>query len=182
MLGQMMEPVEIRKRPPAEVDKSWVTDGNTDKRPPNVVNSLSLLGDVLERQNLARFARYDDLVKNGSMVENTVKDGDTVVIAAYGVPARIAQNAIEELLYEGIRAGLIRPVTLWPFPYEAFQSLPASVEHVLVAELSMGQMVEDVRLGVNGKYPVHFYGRCGGVVFEPGEIADKVREIIRGVK
>ncbi|MCL2203689.1 MAG: 3-methyl-2-oxobutanoate dehydrogenase subunit VorB [Defluviitaleaceae bacterium] len=180
MLGQMMEPVEIKPRPPIAVDKSWVTDGNTDKRAPNVVNSLSLLGDVLERQNIERFKKYAEIEKNEVMVENTVRDGDTVAIVAYGVPARIAQNAVEELAEEGIPAGIIRPITLWPFPYDVFQNLPPSVRHILVIELSMGQMIEDVKLGVNGKYPVHFYGRCGGVVFEPVEIADKVREIVKG--
>jgi len=182
MLGQMMEPVEIKARPPIQVDKSWVTDGNTDKRPPNIVNSLSLLGDVLEKENITRFKKYEEIEKNECMVENTVKDGDTIAIVAYGVPARIAQNAIEELKAEGINVGLIRPITLWPFPYDVFQNLPASVEHILVAELSMGQMIEDVKLGANGKYPIHFYGRCGGMVFEPSEIANRVREIVKGAK
>jgi 2-oxoglutarate ferredoxin oxidoreductase subunit alpha len=180
MLGQMMEPVEIKPRPPVETDKSWVTDGNTDKRPPNIITSICLQGDALEKQNLQRFEKYNEIEKNECMIENTVKDGDEIAVVAYGVPARIVQNAIEALSGEGIKAGLIRPVTLWPFPYAVFQSLPASVKHILVAELSLGQMVEDVRLGVNGKYPVHFYGRCGGMVFEPEEIADKIREIIRG--
>ena len=181
MLGQMMEPVEIKPTKPVEVDKSWITDGNTDKRKPNVVNSLSLLGDVLEQQNIERFKKYEEIEKNEVLVENNVKDGDEVAIVAYGVPARIAQNAIEELAPEGIKAGLIRPITLWPFPYRVFHTLPASVKHILVAELSMGQMVEDVSLGCGGKYPIHFYGRCGGMVFEPSEITDKVREIM-GVK
>jgi 2-oxoglutarate ferredoxin oxidoreductase subunit alpha len=182
MLGQMMEPVEIKPAEPVAVDKGWVTDGSTDKRPPNIVNSLSLLGDALERQNLVRFEKYGEIEAKECMAENTVRDGDAVAIVAYGVPARIALNAIEELAGEGIRAGLIRPITLWPFPYGVFQSLPPSVSHILAVELSMGQMVEDVKLGVNGKYPVHFYGRCGGVVFEPSEIAAKVREIIGGAE
>jgi 2-oxoglutarate ferredoxin oxidoreductase subunit alpha len=180
MLGQMMEPVEIKPRPPIITDKSWVTDGNTDKRKPNVVNSLSLLGDVLEKQNLERFEKYAEIEKHECMVESIVKDGDEIAVVAYGVPARIVQNAIEELADRGINAGLIRPITLWPFPYDIFQQLPASVKHILVAELSMGQMVEDVKLGVNGKYPVHFYGRCGGMVFDPSEIVNKVHEIIKG--
>lgn len=180
MLGQMMEPVEIKPTPPIEVDKSWCTDGDTSNRKPRIVNSLSLLGDVLEQQNIERFKKYAVIEQSEIMVENTVKDGDEVVIVAYGVPARIAQNAIEEVAAEGIKAGLVRPITLWPFPYDTFQQLPASVKHILVIELSMGQMIEDVKLGVNGKYPVHFYGRCGGMVFEPAEIADCVRKIAKG--
>ncbi|MCL2187376.1 MAG: 3-methyl-2-oxobutanoate dehydrogenase subunit VorB [Defluviitaleaceae bacterium] len=180
MLGQMMEPVEIKPRPPVQVDKSWVTIGDTANRKPNVVNSLSLLGDVLEQQNFERFKKYEQLERVGVMVENTVKDGDEIAIVAYGVPARIAQNAIEELVGEGIKAGLVRPITLWPFPYDTLANLPASVKHVVVAELSMGQLIEDVRLGVNGKFPVHLVNRCGGMVFEPAEIAEAVRKIIKG--
>lgn len=182
MLGQMMEPVEINPRPPITVDTTWCTTGDTSARAPRVINSLSLLGDVLEQQNIARFEKYAQIERDCTLVENTVQDGDETVIVAYGVPARIAQNAIEELAAEGIRAGLVRPITLWPYPYDTFQNLPASVKNILVIELSMGQMIEDVKLGVNGKYPVHFYGRCGGMVFEPAEIAQKVRDIVGGAK
>jgi 2-oxoglutarate ferredoxin oxidoreductase subunit alpha len=183
MLGQMMEPLEMTKRPPIQVDKSWCVNGNADKRPRNTITSLSLYAEVLEQMNLDRFKVYDEIKKNETRVENGVKDGDTVAIVAYGTPSRIVLNAIEELKADGINAGLIRPVTLWPYPYDVFKSLPASVEHILVCELSMGQMVEDVRLGVEGKYPVHFYGRTGGSIFEPKEISNKVREILgKGAK
>ena len=182
MLGQMMEPVEIKPTPAQTFDKSWVADGNADKRPRNVVNSLSLLGDKLEAMNRERFALYDEIAKTGTMVENSVQDGDEIAIVAYGTPSRICLSAIDELKAEGIKAGLIRPITLWPYPYDVFQNLPASVKYILVCELSMGQMVDDVRLGVMGKYPVHFYGRTGGVVFEPEEISAKVREIVKGAK
>jgi 2-oxoglutarate ferredoxin oxidoreductase subunit alpha len=178
MLGQMMEPVAIRPRPPVQTDKSWCTTGETAHRAPRVINSLSLLGEVLEEENRARFEKYALMERELVQVQSTVAMGDEIAIVAYGVPARIAQNAIEELKAEGINAGLIRPITLWPFPYEIFQNLPPSVKYVLVAELSMGQMIEDVKLGVSGKYPVHFYGRCGGVVFEPAEIAAEVRKIL----
>jgi len=180
MLGQMMEPVEIKPTPKAHFDKSWVTDGNADKRPCNIVNSLSLLGEKLEEMNHERFKVYDQIIETETLVENGVKDGDEVAIVAYGAPSRICLNAIDELRAEGINAGLIRPITLWPYPYDVFQNLPASVKHILVCELSMGQMIEDVKLGVMGKYPVHFYGRTGGVVFEPEEISVKVREIVKG--
>lgn len=183
MLGQMMEPLEMRTKPPIKVDKSWCTNGEADKRPRNTITSLSLYAEVLEQMNIDRFKVYDEIKKNEIMVENGVKDGDEVAIVAYGTPSRIALNAIEELAGDGIKAGLIRPITLWPYPYDVFKSLPASVKHILVAELSMGQMIEDVRLGVEGKYPVHFYGRSGGSIFEPVEIANKVREILgKGAK
>ena len=183
MLGQMMEPLEMRTTPSVEVDKSWCVDGNADKRPRNTITSLSLYAEVLEQMNLDRFKVYDEIKKNEIMVENGVKEGDKVAIVAYGTPSRIVLNAIEELKAEGINAGLIRPISLWPYPYDVFKSLPASVEQILVCELSMGQMVEDVRLGVEGKYPVHFYGRTGGSIFEPKEITAKVRELVgKGAK
>ncbi|MCL2360442.1 MAG: 3-methyl-2-oxobutanoate dehydrogenase subunit VorB [Defluviitaleaceae bacterium] len=178
MLGQMMEPVETTVYPRLNVEKPWAINGNADKRPRNMLTSLSLYGEVLEAMNIERFKVYEEIVKNEVMVESTVKEGDTVAIVSYGAPSRIAVNAIDELKEEGINVGLIRPITLWPYPADIFQSLPKSVAHILVAELSMGQMVEDVRLAVNGKLPVHFYGRTGGVVFEPVEIANKVREIL----
>lgn len=180
MLGQMMEPVEIKSRPPVYVDKSWATDGNSGQRPRNVVNSLNLNADGLEAMNLERFKIYEEIKEKETMVDNRVKEGDEIALVAYGAPARIVANAIDELEAQGIKAGLIRPITLWPYPYDVFQNLPKSVKHILVCELSMGQMIEDVKLGVNGKYPVHFYGRCGGVIFEPSEIAEAARKIVKG--
>jgi 2-oxoglutarate ferredoxin oxidoreductase subunit alpha len=182
LLGQMMEPLEMKQKPPIKVDKSWCTDGNADKRKRNIITSISLFAEVLEQQNRDRFKVYDQITQNEIMVENGVKDGDKVAIVAYGSPARIVLNAVEELAQEGIKAGLIRPISLWPYPYDVFRNLPASVEHILVAELSMGQMIQDVKLAVEGRYPVHFYGRAGGSIFEPSEITAKVREIVKGAK
>lgn len=179
MLGQMMEPVEVSPTTRIEFDKSWVTDGNAGNRPRNIINSLSLLGEKLEEMNIERFKTYDEIIATETLVENNVKDGDELAIVAYGTPSRIVLSAIDELREKGINAGLIRPVTLWPYPYDVFQNLPASVKNVLVCELSMGQMIEDVKLGVNGKYPVHFYGRTGGVVFEPEEIVEKAVQIVK---
>jgi 2-oxoglutarate ferredoxin oxidoreductase subunit alpha len=183
MLGQMMEPVEIKPTAKKNHDFSWVVNGEADKRERNMITSLSLWGEVLEKMNTDRFEQYADIAKKHTMVENTVKDGDEVAIVAYGAPSRVCVNAIDELKTEGINVGLIRPSTVWPFPYDIFHSVPSSVKHILVCELSMGQMVEDVRLGVEGKYPVHFYGRTGGSIFEPKEIAAKVRELVgKGAK
>jgi 2-oxoglutarate ferredoxin oxidoreductase subunit alpha len=180
MLGQMMEPVEIKPTAKKEFDKTWVTDGNSGKRPRNIVNSLSLVGEKLEEMNRERFGLYDEIIKTEVLVENNVKDGDEIAIVAYGTPSRICISAIDELRAQGINAGLIRPITLWPYPYDVFQNLPASVKHILVCELSMGQMIEDVKLGVAGKYPVHFYGRTGGMIFEPEEITAKAIQIMKG--
>jgi len=180
MLGQMMEPVEIKEISIEASDKSWAANGNSEERESNIVNSLSLSGKKLEQMNIERFGRYGQIIEQEVMVESTVEQGDEVAIVAYGTPSRIALNAIEELKEDGIKAGLIRPITLWPFPDEAFKNLPKSVKHILVIELSMGQMVQDVKAAVASEYPVHFYGRCGGMVFEPSEVSNKVRQIVKG--
>ena len=179
LLGQMMEPVEFTPPNLPETDKSW-TVGPHKGRARNIVNSLDLSAESLELTNIARFKRYDEIAANETMFESSVKDGDEVALVAYGTPARIAVNAIENLRESGIRAGLIRPITLWPFPDAAFQNLPQSVKRVVVLELSQGQMVHDVRLAINGKLPVHFYGRNGGIIFEAQEIATQVTRFVRG--
>jgi 2-oxoglutarate ferredoxin oxidoreductase subunit alpha len=181
LLGQMKEPLEMTAIKPAKVEKPWAANGDLSSgRKRNIVSSINLVAEDLEAMNFARFKVYDEIRRNEITVENGVKDGDTVAIVAYGTPARIALNAIEELAQNGVKAGLIRPVTLWPYPYSVFENLPSSVKHILVVELSMGQMIEDVKLGVAGKYPVHFYGRVGGCIFEPKEITAKVLEIVKG--
>ena len=180
MLGQMMEPVEVKDVPIESTEKPWVVNGQADRRPRNIISSISFNPEELENRNLKRFATYEQIAQQETMVENTVKDGDEVAIVAYGTASRIVHNAIEELEASGIPVGLIRPITLWPFPTAAFKNLPGTVKHILVAELSMGQMIQDVRLSVLDRYPVHFYGRCGGAIFEPDEIVRKVREIVKG--
>ncbi|MCL2618968.1 MAG: 3-methyl-2-oxobutanoate dehydrogenase subunit VorB [Defluviitaleaceae bacterium] len=179
LLGQMMEPVEFSAPNIPQFDKSWAV-GPRNGRERNIRNSLDLSPESLEQTNIRRFKRYDEIIANETRVESTVQDGDEVVVVAYGTSARIAVNAIEELGAAGIKAGLIRPITLWPFPNAAFQNLPASVKHVVVVELSQGQMVFDVKLAVAGKLPVHFYGRNGGMIFESPEIAREVTKIVRG--
>ncbi|MDR2166268.1 MAG: 3-methyl-2-oxobutanoate dehydrogenase subunit VorB [Clostridiales bacterium] len=180
MLGQMMEPVLPINNEELIMnnEKCWAANGDSGRGRRNIANSLSLKAEALEEMNLRRFATYEIIRAKEIMVDNRVTDGDEVALVAYGTPARIVLNSIEILKSKGIKAGLVRPITLWPFPYESFQNLPASVKNVVVCELSMGQMVEDVRLGVAGKIPVHFYGRTGGMIFEPEEIAEKVIEVI----
>ena len=181
LLGQMMEPVEIRDVPVEPVEKPWVADGNSKERGhTNIVSSLSLVGDVLEVMNEERFKVYDEIIEKETMVQDLVEEGDEVAVVAYGSAGRIAYNAIEDLKAEGIKAGIVRLITLWPFPEKTLQNLPKSVKHILVCELSKGQMIQDVKLAVGDKYPIHFYGRCGGMIFEPCEIADKIRKIVKG--
>ena len=179
ILGQMMEPAEINDLPIIETDQSWAADGACDCRPKNVITSIDLCGERLEAMNLQRMKRYKQIIENEVMVESDVREGDEVAIVAYGLSARITLDAIAALRTEGIPAGLIRPITLWPFPDQAFLDLPKSVKHIVVAELSMGQMIEDVRLAIMNRYPVHFFGRTGGIIFEPSELVEKVRAIVQ---
>ncbi len=184
MLGQMMEPVEFGTYTPREVPaKDWATVGTGGERKPNIVNSLYMDPAELERMNLAMDATYEKIKKTEVKCEKYMTEDAELVLAAYGTTARIAKSAISIARKElGIKVGLIRPITLWPFPEAAFAQAAAqdSVKAFLSVEMSTGQMVDDVRLSVNGKKPVHFYGRAGGMIPTPRDIVAKIREILGG--
>ncbi len=183
MLGQMMEPISFENVEKREVpEKTWATTGTKMQRKRNIINSLYITPDELEALVIEREKRYDVVRKNEVMYEQYKTEDADFILAAYGTTARIAKNAIEQLRKEGIKTGLIRPITLWPFPYDIFNKAADTAKAFLSVEMSMGQMVEDVRLGVNGKKPVHFFGRTGGMVPSPQEIINKVKEIAGGVK
>jgi 2-oxoglutarate ferredoxin oxidoreductase subunit alpha len=185
MIGQMMEPVEfteVKKRKLPE--KTWATVGTKGERKPNIINSLFIEASDCEKHNIDLFRKYAEIEKNEVKVETYNLEGAEIVFAAYGTTARIVKNAINSLAKEGIKAGLIRPITLWPFPTKAFEQAAekASVKAFMSVEMSMGQMVEDVRLAVNGKKPVHFYGRTGGMFPTPKAIAVEAKKILGGAK
>jgi 2-oxoglutarate ferredoxin oxidoreductase subunit alpha len=185
MMGQMMEPVEfteVKKRKLPE--KTWATVGTKGKRKPNVINSLYIEADVCEKHNVELFKKYAEIEKNEVRFEAYNTEGAEIVFAAYGTTARIVKNAIAALEKEGIKAGLIRPITLWPFPSKVFEEAAeqASVKAFLSVEMSMGQMVEDVRLSVIGKKPVYFYGRTGGAFPTPKAVAEEAKKILGGAK
>jgi 2-oxoglutarate ferredoxin oxidoreductase subunit alpha len=185
MIGQMMEPVEfteVKKRKLPE--KPWATVGTNGERKPNIINSLFIEAADCENHNINLFKKYAEIEKNEVKVETYNLEGAEIVFAAYGTTARIVKNAINTLAKEGIKAGLIRPITLWPYPSKAFEEAAeqASVKMFLSVEMSMGQMVEDVRLAVNGKKPVHFYGRTGGMFPTPKDIVAEVKKLIGGAK
>ncbi|MEA4848377.1 MAG: 3-methyl-2-oxobutanoate dehydrogenase subunit VorB [Clostridiaceae bacterium] len=185
MIGQMMEPVEfteVKKRNLPE--KTWATVGTKGKRKPNVINSLFIDPADCERHNFDLFDKYAEIEKNEIQVEEYNLEGAEIVFAAYGTIARIVKNAINSLAKEGIKAGLIRPITLWPFPAKAFEKAAekANVKAFLSVEMSMGQMVEDVKLSVNGKKPVYFYGRTGGMFPTPKAVAEEAKKILGGAK
>jgi 2-oxoglutarate ferredoxin oxidoreductase subunit alpha len=181
MIGQMMEPVEFREPKKRDLEtKTWATTGTKGQRKPNIINSLALDPAKLEEHNFKLQKKYNEMEKNEVMYENTNIENAELVIVAYGTTSRIVKNVIEELKEEGINVGLIRPITLWPFPTKAFDEIPESTKAILSVEMSLGQMVDDVKIASNGRWPVHFYGRTGGMIPEPGDIKSKVKEILGG--
>ena len=183
MLGQMMEAVEFSEEArPEPMAKPWATNGTKGKRKPNLINSLDTNPDGLEAHCLAMNAKWEEIKRNECRVELMgVEDAD-VVVTAYGTVARIALNARKTLAGQGIKLGIIRPITIWPYPYHAFDNISESCKGVLCVEMSMGQMLDDVKIGVNGRWPVDFYGRTGGNVPGQDEIVNKVKEMLGGQK
>ncbi len=182
MIGQMMEAVEFNKKEATRQlePKTWATTGTKGEREHNIINSLYLEAAELEKHNHKLQAKYDIIEKTEARYENLMVEDAEIVLVAYGTIARIVKNAVLQLREEGIKAGLIRPITLWPYPVEAFKGLVA--KNMLCVEMSMGQMVEDVKLAVECKIPVHFTGRVGGMIPEPTQIINVVKEIVGGTK
>ncbi|MBQ3115552.1 MAG: 3-methyl-2-oxobutanoate dehydrogenase subunit VorB [Clostridia bacterium] len=179
-LGQMMEPVSLDLGEVKKYDKPWATTGTSTHEGRNVVNSLSLSPAQLEEWNLSRYARYEQIEKNEVMYEEFMMDDAEICIVAFGIAARISKNAIMEARKRGIKVGMIRPITLWPFPKEILNKTAGKVKSFLSVELNMGQMVDDVKLAINCQKPVYFYGRTGGVLMTPEEIVNKLTEIEKG--
>ena len=184
MIGQMMEPVDFdkpRKQRELPSKEGWATTGTKGKRKPNIINSLYLSPEILEEHNYHLQRKYDVIEANELQYEMDRTEDAELVFVAYGTMARVVKNCVNEMRAEGYKVGLIRPKTVWPYPYKAFDEIPAC-KNLFVIEMSLGQMVEDVKLGSNGRYPVHFYGRPGGMVPEPKEIIARAKEIMGGVK
>jgi len=179
-LGQMMEPVSLDLGEVKKYDKPWATTGTSTHEGRNVVNSLSLSPAQLEEWNINRYKRYAEIEKNEVMYEEFMMDDAEICIVAFGIAARISKNAIMEARKRGIKVGMIRPITLWPFPKEILNKAADKVKAFLSVELNMGQMVDDVKLAINCKKPVHFYGRTGGVLMTPEEVVNKLTEIEKG--
>ncbi|MCM8710722.1 3-methyl-2-oxobutanoate dehydrogenase subunit VorB [Clostridium sp. SYSU_GA19001] len=181
MLGQMMEPVEFKERKKRELtEKTWAATGLRGRKEHNVINSLFLNPEELERHNLKLKAKYDEIIKNEVRYElyNCEEECDLIMVA-YGTTSRICRNVIKTAEEKGVKLGLIRPITLWPFPSEAFENTVNNTKFGYISvEMSLGQMVEDVKLSVNGRKPVYFYGRAGGMVPHPEEIFNKIKDII----
>ena len=184
LIGQMMEPVEMPDHPePVLPEKPWAATGYTPggKKPRAVINSLYIETEQLATLTRRLQARYREIEKNETRVECFNTEGAEYILYAYGTIARICKAAIELLAEQGIKVGLVRPITLWPFPTKAVLDAAAqgSVKSCLTVEMSAGQMLEDVRLAVNGKKPVYFYGEPGSIIPTPEEIAERILEIRR---
>lgn len=180
LLGQMMEPVTFAETTPLRVEKPWALTGHGNARPNNIINSLHLDPEVLESLVLKRFERYAAIERGEQRAESYKTDGAQIVLVAFGAAARIAKSAVDMARAEGIPAGLLRPITLWPFPKDALRGLADGAKAMLTVELNMGQMVDDVRLAVRDRLPVLFYGRTGGMVPTPEELLGRIRAIAGG--
>ncbi len=177
LLGQMMEPVEIKEIKPKEYDKSWALTG-AKGRAPHRITSFDVNPYKLEEIVLHLKEKYNNIEKNEIMYEEFNTDEAELLIVAFGSMGRISKTVIRELEEEGIRVGLLRPITLWPFPKEKVFELGSKIGKIFVTEMNAGQMVEDVEAAVKGKANVHFYGRPGGVIPTPKELEEQIKKIL----
>jgi 2-oxoglutarate ferredoxin oxidoreductase subunit alpha len=177
IVGQMMEPVVLEKKPRRDLPpKDWALTGMKG-RGQNIVRSLWLGEGVLEALNKKLLERYERIERDEVLCEQYEVDDAEIVVVAYGIVARIVSSAVDKARKEGIKAGWIRPITLWPFPTEQISRAADEQRVFLTVEMSNGQMVEDVKLAVAGKAPVAFYGRPGGGVPTADEILDQIRQL-----
>ena len=182
VIGQMMEKVVQPEQKPRRTEEEvirecpWASTGRTRDRKPNIITSLELMPEAMEQRNLHLQEKYRTIKEREVRYETIELDDADIMIVAFGSAARIAEKAIELAREEGIKAGLFRPITLWPFPEKQIAEAAHGKRGVLVAEINAGQMIQDVRLSVNGEEPVEHFGRLGGIVPEPEEIVKAIKE------
>ncbi len=179
-LGQMMEPVSLNYGEQPAYDKSWAVTGTKLKRKHNIINSLSLIPDELEQFNFERYEKYAKIEETEPMWEEYLTDDADIVVVAFGIAARVAKNAVNEARQQGIKAGLFRPITLWPFPKKPLNALADKAKCFVSVELSMGQMVEDIELATRCKKPVYLVNRAGGMIPSPEQVLNKLTELNGG--
>ena len=183
ILGQIMEPVSFKpmKEMPDPETKKFATTGHHHGKDRRIVNSLYIEPEICEPRNLELQAKYKLLQEKETMCEEYLCDDAEIIITAFGSVGRIARTAIDDLRAQGVKVGMVRPITVFPFPTEVFKKYAdkASVKAFLDVELNAGQMIEDVKLSVNGKKPVEFLGKLGGYVVSPEEICEKVMEVLK---
>ena len=179
-IGQMMEPITFEDAEPTVYEKPWALTGTEGKRPHNVVNSLYLKPDELEKKNFERFEKYKAIEENEALYEEYMMEDADVCVVAFGIASRVAKNAVVAARAEGIKVGLIRPITLWPFPKAPLAKAADKVKAFVSVELSMGQMIEDVRLATECKKPVTLCNRCGGMIPGPDEVLASIKKAAKG--
>lgn len=178
-IGQMMEKVEFKPYIKPVVDKSsWATTGKPKTRERNSITSLFIQPEVLEKHNLKLVAKYNLMKEQEVRWEELHTEDAEYLLVAYGLSARICQKAIDIARAKGIKVGLLRPISLFPYPYKRLEELACGVKAMMSVELNSGQMVDDVRLAVKGKVPVEFFGKLGGLIFTPEEIEEQLEKLI----
>ena len=176
-MGQMMEPVDLASlKTENTYEKPWATNGTKMQREHNIANSLFLKPEQLEVTNFERFERYKAIEENEAMYEEYLMDDAEICIAAFGIAARVAKNAINEARAEGIKVGMIRPITVWPFPVKPFEAAIGKAHTFISVELSMGQMIEDVKLATQCRANYILCNRVGGMIPSPEQVLASVKE------
>ena len=182
VIGQMMEKVTLPTQKPRRTEEEliaqcpWATTGRPKSRKPNIITSLELKPELMEVRNIHLQAKYRTIEENEVRFEAIACDDADYLLVAFGSMARIGQKAMEIARAEGIKVGMLRPITLWPFPTKALQEEAQKVKGILVTELNAGQMIEDVKLAVNGTVNVQHFGRLGGIVPDPDEIVSALKQ------
>lgn len=182
VIGQMMEKVTLPSQKPRRTEEEliaqcpWATTGRPKSRKPNIITSLELKPELMEERNIHLQAKYRTIEENEVRFEAIACDDADYLIVAFGSMARIGQKAMEIARAKGIKVGMLRPITLWPFPTKALQAEAQKVKGILVTELNAGQMIEDVKLAVNGTVNVQHFGRLGGIVPDPDEIVSALKQ------
>ena len=179
-IGQMMEPISFEDVVVEHYDKPWALTGTECKRKHNIVNSLYLQPEVLERKNFERYEKYKVVEENEAMAETYLMDDADVGVVAFGIAARVAKNAVVAARAEGIRAGLVRPITLWPFPKAVLSAAADQVKSFVSVELNMGQMIEDIQLATACRRPVSLCNRVGGMIPSPDQVLESIRKAAKG--
>ena len=180
-LGQMMEPVDFGAHTPREIpEKTWATNGHKNARKHNVVNSLYIAPEELEKTVLDRFERYAEIEEKEVKYDTYLPEDADIVVVAYGITARIAKTAVRMAREQGIKAGLFRPITLWPFPSKELKALAGTTKAFLSVEMNMGQMLSDVKLAIDCAKPVTHFGRTGGMIPTPDEILIHIKKAVGG--
>jgi 2-oxoglutarate ferredoxin oxidoreductase subunit alpha len=181
-LGQMMEPVEFPE--PVTIDpkknESWATTG-AEGRETHLISSIHLQPEDMEKHNLKLDEKYETIKANDTRYESYLCEDADLVMVAFGITSRIVKGAIEMARKEGMKIGLLRPITIWPFPEKPIAELADKAKAFMVVELNTGQMIDDVKLAVNGKKDVHWYGRCGGIVPSQEEVFEQVKNIYKSL-